>query len=94
MATRRAATYSASLSVARSYAADIPDAQVIEVEGRSWSPWGEDEDAIVEALEEFLGQVRVIGERAKSEEGLESASKDGSGLWDQSVLQQKYACLS
>jgi class 3 adenylate cyclase len=52
----RRKVYSSSLDVARTYAADIPDAQVIEVEGRSWSPWGEDEDAIVEALDEFLGE--------------------------------------
>ena len=46
------------------------------------------------ALKDFVGQVRVIGKRAKCKEGLESASKDGSGLWDQSVLKQKYARLS
>jgi class 3 adenylate cyclase len=47
--------HSTSMSVARTYAADIPDAQVIEVEGVSFSPHGEDEDAIVRAMDEFLG---------------------------------------
>jgi class 3 adenylate cyclase len=45
-----------SLSVARAFAADIPDAQVVEVEGQSWSPWVQDEDAVLGAIDEFLGE--------------------------------------
>jgi class 3 adenylate cyclase len=52
----RREVYSTSLSVARAFAADIPDAQVVEVEGQSWSPWVQDEDAVLGAIDEFLGE--------------------------------------
>jgi class 3 adenylate cyclase/pimeloyl-ACP methyl ester carboxylesterase len=62
----RREAYSGSLDAARATAADIPDAQMVQVEGQSWSPWSEDEEAVLRAIDEFLGDGEKAAEALPS----------------------------
>ena len=56
------------VDVARRLASRIPDARLVLVEGTSGPPWREDEDALVQAIDEFLDEGKETPARALAKE--------------------------
>jgi len=70
---RRQATVLPSLEVAKGLASGIPDARLALLEGASNVPWVGDEEAVLAAIDEFLGE----GEEAPAARGAPSRELGG-----------------
>jgi class 3 adenylate cyclase len=58
------------LEVARNLASSIPDARLVVLEGESFAPWVGDTEAVLTAIEEFLGEGEEAAPTAELPEGM------------------------